>query len=83
MVPYVGSVAVDEDARRADNILHRSAFQVVTRLIHLLGQKILQQVNGPLTGECVSVSVRVRVRVRVSVSVSVSVCVRVCVLIFK
>uniref|UniRef100_A0A671W935 lysophospholipase n=1 Tax=Sparus aurata TaxID=8175 RepID=A0A671W935_SPAAU len=24
--------------------------QVVTRLIHLLGQKILQQVNGPLTG---------------------------------
>uniref|UniRef100_A0A7N6BNQ4 lysophospholipase n=1 Tax=Anabas testudineus TaxID=64144 RepID=A0A7N6BNQ4_ANATE len=28
--------------------------QVVTRLIHLLGQKILQQVNGPLTGvDCV------------------------------
>uniref|UniRef100_A0A673HXN1 lysophospholipase n=1 Tax=Sinocyclocheilus rhinocerous TaxID=307959 RepID=A0A673HXN1_9TELE len=27
--------------------------QVVTRLIHLLGQKILQQVNGPLTGVCV------------------------------
>lgn len=26
------------------------ASQVVTRLIHLLGQKILQQVNGPLTG---------------------------------
>uniref|UniRef100_A0A8D3CE20 lysophospholipase n=1 Tax=Scophthalmus maximus TaxID=52904 RepID=A0A8D3CE20_SCOMX len=24
--------------------------QVVTRLIHILGQKILQQVNGPLTG---------------------------------
>uniref|UniRef100_A0A673IPG2 lysophospholipase n=1 Tax=Sinocyclocheilus rhinocerous TaxID=307959 RepID=A0A673IPG2_9TELE len=29
--------------------------QVVTRLIHLLGQKILQQVNGPLTGVCVCV----------------------------
>uniref|UniRef100_A0A8C2JP57 lysophospholipase n=1 Tax=Cyprinus carpio TaxID=7962 RepID=A0A8C2JP57_CYPCA len=28
--------------------------QVVTRLIHLLGQKILQQVNGPWTGVCVS-----------------------------
>lgn len=28
--------------------------QVVTRLIHLLGQKILQQVNGPLTGVFVS-----------------------------
>uniref|UniRef100_A0A8C3AJ02 lysophospholipase n=1 Tax=Cyclopterus lumpus TaxID=8103 RepID=A0A8C3AJ02_CYCLU len=27
--------------------------QVVTRLIHLLGQKILQQVNGPLTGLCI------------------------------
>lgn len=27
--------------------------QVVTRLIHLLGQKILQQVNGPLTGVCI------------------------------
>lgn len=25
---------------------------MVTRLIHLLGQKILQQVNGPLTGIC-------------------------------
>lgn len=25
---------------------------MVTRLIHLLGQKILQQVNGPLTGVC-------------------------------
>uniref|UniRef100_A0A673INY2 lysophospholipase n=1 Tax=Sinocyclocheilus rhinocerous TaxID=307959 RepID=A0A673INY2_9TELE len=30
--------------------------QVVTRLIHLLGQKILQQVNGPLTGVCVLLS---------------------------
>uniref|UniRef100_A0A673IP59 lysophospholipase n=1 Tax=Sinocyclocheilus rhinocerous TaxID=307959 RepID=A0A673IP59_9TELE len=29
--------------------------QVVTRLIHLLGQKILQQVNGPLTGVCVCI----------------------------
>uniref|UniRef100_A0A8B9JRG8 lysophospholipase n=1 Tax=Astyanax mexicanus TaxID=7994 RepID=A0A8B9JRG8_ASTMX len=28
--------------------------QVVTRLIHLLGQKILQQVNGPLTGVVMS-----------------------------
>uniref|UniRef100_A0A673IPH7 lysophospholipase n=2 Tax=Sinocyclocheilus rhinocerous TaxID=307959 RepID=A0A673IPH7_9TELE len=28
--------------------------QVVTRLIHLLGQKILQQVNGPLTGVLLS-----------------------------
>lgn len=29
------------------------SYQVVTRLIHLLGEKILQQVNGPLTGVCV------------------------------
>ena len=32
-------------------LLNILASQVVTRLIHLLGQKILQQVNGPLTGE--------------------------------
>jgi hypothetical protein len=57
IVSYVApcSVVVDENAGRADNILHCSAFQVVTRLIHLLGQKILQQVNGPLTGVCVCV----------------------------
>uniref|UniRef100_A0AAY4EIL5 lysophospholipase n=1 Tax=Denticeps clupeoides TaxID=299321 RepID=A0AAY4EIL5_9TELE len=32
------------------NSIKRKFPQVVTRLIHLLGQKILQQVNGPLTG---------------------------------
>uniref|UniRef100_A0A3Q3XKY2 lysophospholipase n=1 Tax=Mola mola TaxID=94237 RepID=A0A3Q3XKY2_MOLML len=31
------------------NSIKRKFPQVVTRLIHLLGQKILQQVNGPLT----------------------------------
>lgn len=34
-----------------------AVFQVVTRLIHLLGQKILQQVNGPLSSMCLCVCV--------------------------
>ena len=42
------------------NSIKRKYPQVVTRLIHLLGQKILgnmQQVNGPLAGVCVCVYV--------------------------
>lgn len=38
------------------NSIKRRYPQVVTRLIHLLGQKILgnmQQVNGPLAGNCI------------------------------
>lgn len=38
------------------NSIKRRYPQVVTRLIHLLGQKILgnmQQVNGPLVGNCI------------------------------
>lgn len=38
------------------NSIKRRYPQVVTRLIHLLGQKILgnmQQVNGPLAGKCI------------------------------
>uniref|UniRef100_A0A8C1LSX0 lysophospholipase n=1 Tax=Cyprinus carpio TaxID=7962 RepID=A0A8C1LSX0_CYPCA len=37
--------------------------QVVTRLIHLLGQKILQQVNGPLTGVVLSSSSGLKAKV--------------------
>ncbi|XP_030598678.1 patatin-like phospholipase domain-containing protein 7a [Archocentrus centrarchus] len=36
------------------NSIKRKFPQVVTRLIHLLGQKILQQVNGPLTARSLS-----------------------------
>jgi len=53
-------------------------FQVVTRLIHLLGQKILQQVNGPLTGVCVCVC-EILVMDVCTFSCRTSVCVCVCV----
>ncbi|XP_053334234.1 patatin-like phospholipase domain-containing protein 7a isoform X2 [Clarias gariepinus] len=39
---------------RALSSIKRKFPQVVTRLIHLLGQKILQQVNGPLTARSLS-----------------------------